>query len=383
MPRIKRLENEELGYLRDRIRQVYQNRHPTENLPILNAYLPNYEELKSDILRQVPDALGSVSENRLRKLYYYTDSEHHSENGLQSPNFGIDFLDACYRYISENNFDREGYRNRSVVNTTEKKPAVIWFRVALIGVILAGCGWWLWPKPGQVDLGHLPIKEGFDDNSMPALQERGWNLMDPDTPGFTEQDRPGYYKFFTLPGSFWTKPQEPISVPNTLVRSIPEEATGVRACFDAFVPEQNWQSIGMVLFNADLDRQDLIYMSFGFAGSLEKEGHSPWVISATRLRSGVPDMPFFTKLVQLDQNTGEKVRLDLNWTEDELRFFTGVNEANGFTEEWDPFMQIGALEMPFEPAYVGLFACQGWTNDDLEPLQADTIPAYLDWVEIY
>lgn len=181
MPRIKRLENEELGYLRDRIRQVYQNRHPTENLPILNAYLPNYEELKSDILRQVPDALGSVSENRLRKLYYYTDSEHHSENGLQSPNFGIDFLDACYRYISENNFDREGYRNRSVVNTTEKKPAVIWFRVALIGVILAGCGWWLWPKPGQVDLGHLPIKEGFDDNSMPALQERGWNLMDPDT----------------------------------------------------------------------------------------------------------------------------------------------------------------------------------------------------------
>ena len=94
-------------------------------------------------------------------------------------------------------------------------------------------------------------------------------------------------------------------------------------------------------------------------------------------------MPFFTKLVQMEQNSGDKIRLDLSWTHDEIRFYSGVNESAGFSQEWDPFMKIGAMGKPFEPAYVGLFACQGWTNDDLRPLQADTIPVYLNWVEIY
>ena len=385
MSRIKRLEIDELTYLRTKLRAVYSNHHPREILPPQNAYLPNYQDIKNDMHHHLPEAKSSISENRLRKLFYYTDPEMVPEGALQAPNFGIDFLDACYLYVTNGQFVRNEFRRQSPTNlNTAKKRHWPWWQVTLFFVFVSGGIWLLTSKAWlATNQDGLPVRESFNEVTPEMLMHRGWTIQDPDTTWLNMQFRTECFTLYTLPGSFWVKPQEPISVPNTLLYKLPSGAAGVRACFDAFVPDQNWQSTGMVLFNAELDREDLVYMSFGYAGSLKEAGQSPWVISATRLRRGVPDMPFFTKLVQIEQNSGDKIRLDLSWTHDEIRFYSGVNESAGFSQEWDPFMKIGAMGKPFEPAYVGLFACQGWTNDDLRPLQADTIPVYLNWVEIY
>ncbi len=40
------------------------------------------------------------------------------------------------------------------------------------------------------------------------------------------------------------------------------------------------------------------------------------------------------------------------------------------------------IKLPFMPAYVGVGAAQGFTDENGRPLQADTIPAFFDYLKV-
>jgi hypothetical protein len=384
--RIKKLDHQELNALRGNVLETFAMRHPTESLPPQNAYLPNYEDLKLDIRGLVSEANGSVSENRLRKLFYYTNKEAVDQATLQEARFGVDFLDACYNYISNNAQDRKSFRqSQHAVVPQAQRSAGRLARASIAVIILVTLGGFLlWFSMHKKALdSFVPLMENFKEVSLSGLENRGWQVLDYAKSHFEDQQREGYFTFHTLPGSYWTKPDEPIFIPNTLVHKLPEGASGVRVCFDQFIPYQNWQSIGIVIFDKDLNRDRIVLATFGYSDLEMTERTTPYFIAAYGLSRGVPIMPFHTVRVDPSRSDGSTLRLDILWTGEKFVCSSGTNDQGGFTQQWEPFRKYGELDKPFEPAYVGIFACQGWTDDNREPVDADIIQAYLDWVEIY
>ena len=128
---------------------------------------------------------------------------------------------------------------------------------------------------------------------------------------------------------------------------------------------------------------DMVFLGFGYAQNMDTTLGTPYTYAAYRLRNGIPDSPFLTYLAFPELSDGEALRLDISWDENKLYFKVGTNEQGGFSQEWEPYQRIGYLERTFTPKIIGLVACQGWTDDHRQPLHADTIPAFIDWVQIY
>lgn len=106
---------EELNLLRDGLEDQMLNRVPYLAKIKKNTHVGNYGDLVEDMQAYLSDEKSSsISTKRMRKLFYYTDPDLCDESKLQKPNFGVDFLDACYCYIFQENTTRSDYLRRKV-----------------------------------------------------------------------------------------------------------------------------------------------------------------------------------------------------------------------------------------------------------------------------
>lgn len=97
MTKVKTLTQDHLNFLRTHVRMVFESRCPGEVLKE-TTFKGAYDDLRDDIIKEVSDMAPSVSTQRLRKLFYYTNPAVCPEKQLETPAFGKDFLDAieCY-----------------------------------------------------------------------------------------------------------------------------------------------------------------------------------------------------------------------------------------------------------------------------------------------
>jgi hypothetical protein len=140
MAKIKELDAAELDCLRSRVRARFETRCPGEVLKE-TTFKGAYDDLRADILRAVPDVELSLSTQRLRKLFYYTNPAVCAARQLEPPSFGKDFLEAIERYVGE-----EARGNSHVKPPAQSLPARPERRLAAWVLALAGillCLTWL------------------------------------------------------------------------------------------------------------------------------------------------------------------------------------------------------------------------------------------------
>ena len=220
MSRIVKLSAEEIEQLRSDIILAFKLRNPLEDELILNSYLSNYEALVKDIHLQFPEHAASITTSRLRKLFYYSPKKDISKTSL-----GIDFVKVCRSYAELSNDSKEevnDYRKNPIL---QKLAYHSWFVIIpIILIVLLS----VFPiSKSESDVKDTLIwEEHFDRNDLASLQNNGWRVQDMNEDFIHQQNQPGKFALYSLPGSFWTKPEESISVPNTLYRSLPKNSNG-------------------------------------------------------------------------------------------------------------------------------------------------------------
>lgn len=372
MGRIKHITEDELHLLRNQVRARFLQNYPNSLNLKFNAYKPNYQEMRADMLESLEHPNGSVSHGRLRKLFFYTDAAK-AGSGYENPRFGVDFLDACYLYSTDNKYDRASYlsmkpqldKSRRIKTFLRQNFTML---IGVIIVILMGVLLARYVMFDPVDLEYNePFVEEFDQVGLNDLHEKGWQVLDYDRGFFENQLRSGYFTMHTLSGGYYTKPHEEPFSTNTLVHKIPQNAQSVVAYFDLFKPDQNWQGVSIVLYDDEMDKQRNVILNYTFGGD-------PGQISITAFIcciNGAPAGDYFDVVAESESN-GEVLRLAFSWDASTITALSQIGK------EWDPLSRIGEFEIAFTPKYVGIMATQGITNDNGEPVGADVIPVYLD-----
>ena len=100
MAKTRLLSEKELIFYRTEVLSQFKRRHPENGIVNISTYREAYEELRHDILQRLPEKALSVSLNRLRKLFYYTNPKICRASQLQNPSFGKDFLEVLDQYIA-------------------------------------------------------------------------------------------------------------------------------------------------------------------------------------------------------------------------------------------------------------------------------------------
>lgn len=234
---------------------------------------------------------------------------------------------------------------------------------------------------------HLKIPKDFydpfDEVSYSSLLKRGWEILDLDTSWLNNQIKPGYLTLYTLPGDHWVKPNEKPFVKNTLIYKIDEkQKVQIEIEIIGFKPYQEYHQVGLVLFDKNKAKENLIRFNFSF-------GYSRNVIESLdcfndiQLLDLVDIKPLNANIIHSFQMTGWKdVRgntIDMNLLtlkiiieKFKLKFYARSGKS------FDPFLLLKEYDSDFIPGYAGLFSFQGQSDAQYRPWNADTIPAFMD-----
>lgn len=210
----------------------------------VSQHKDSYRHLADDIIRVVPGTEASVTTNRLRKLFYYTNPEICEESKLQKPSFGDDFIQALFKYIKE-----EPQSQPIIPKLRQFSRKWLWRGAALLLLLTIFITPWQWldqPKYWE---------ENFDDVSLEGLKSRGWEILDYDPRAFSKQKKPGCLTLYTYPGDYWVKENETPIIKNLLVKQLCFDHCIITTRLLGFNPYQNAQQAGIFLFGPDIDKK--------------------------------------------------------------------------------------------------------------------------------
>lgn len=345
----------------------------------VSQYKKSYEPLAADIASIVKNGQVSVTPHRLRKLFYYTDPNVCEPDKLEKPSFGVDFIEAIFEYLRERDAPAAVAQTVLVPPPRRRSKRLLWFGAALSLLCAIFIGSVLYRALPE------PWSDEFDSAAPDSLCHRGWLVLDGDSVALSRQLKPGFLTLYTYPGDFWVKDNEVPFIKNLLVRKLPGGDLRIKFRLVGFDPEQNWQQAGAILLNEQLDRYNFFRASFGFDRQKFK-GYQAGARMTDRVQ----------KLQSIISHEGviEEISVNLRAPEfDPLLNEVGVLmdiKGKDLTislwhgNEWSS-IEIGykrEFKLRFAPAYVGLYACQGQTNEERLPLNADTIPAFFDYIRV-
>ncbi|MBL7808070.1 MAG: hypothetical protein JNN28_09660 [Saprospiraceae bacterium] len=358
---IKELTQKEAKKLRDRVLKRFREGHLNGTGFRITQYKDAYKSLAEDIAKVVEGAEVSVSTHRLRKFFYYSDPDVCPEDKLEKPSFGDDFIKAISEYVNKGTRSYLSYSKVAVV---------------LVLVILAIITWQVYsPSKGW--------EEPFDDLSLEGLSKRGWQILDYDSLAFSNQHKQGCLTAFTYPGGYWVK-KDSGEIP--FIKNMIVKRMGLENCIvtsriiDSFNPNQNWQGAGVCLFDSELSYENNLSVFFCYAKhELGGDSIEHWQkIQIVLLKDGkASEKSIFSHLMNNNIQTINEVEFELEIRNRHISvgFRTDANWNSSSIEKFE-------LNLPFSIAFVGVGAAQGHTDHEFHPLNADTIPAFFDYVKI-
>ena len=361
MSKTKIITSKERHTLCSLVLSKFHKTHKEESSTTLNAYLPNYDSLKKHIQDQDPLCATSISSGRLRKLFYQP----------QQPSeltFGIDFIDCLYNYST--GLSRTHYIEKTHAHAKKLKPSyisyILWTSGLLITFLIIFKTWCQTSNKGFPPI----LQEEFEDNTYTSLKNRGWHIKDGDQTWLEKQDSMGSFTLYTLPGGYWVKPDEEIKITNTLIHPLHPNHHRLKLTCYQFLPTQRWQGVCLILYDTTLDERDCLTYCFSF----HPDGGS--LISGYHLKSGVPYGSIVTYHPDSSSFHGDRLHLAMEWNDTSIVLNAGINDL------WGPLGIIGEIPLIFKPAYVGISATQGYSDDSGHSLHADTMAIYVDRIEI-
>lgn len=381
MARTQKLSLTELSILRERIQARFHNRVPGKKLTG-TTYKEAYEDLRNDIILLNPEGESAVSLNRLRKLFYYTNPQFCSEDKLENPIFGKDFLSVLDNYIADEKDII--YKKDELSHSLNRRKQLIW--IGLFGfsilMLFSVCFLFIF---GTKDV-ERGWKEDFSTLSFKNLKEKGWDIWDYDATYFSKQlADSGYLTLYTLPGDYWGKPGENRSIKNFLARRIDCECCIIRVKFKNFYPYQNYQQVAIFIMARQDPRENHIKLSFTYwqpevrEVSAEKKLRGTQVIVQKNGEiSDIDSMSICYANLKSVYPCPDTLQYRLTLKENRMTFQFKENP------DWQVFRISKEASYPFgfEPFYIGIGAFQGTTDSKGILLNGDIIPVLIDFVEV-
>lgn len=378
------IKQNELQFIRQKIHERINGQNGYEYSLKINAYLPNYEELKRAIMSSVPDFALSVSTGRLRKLFYYTDPTVCQPDQLLSPRFAEDFLNACYLYISGGVHDRASFlRKYSLPISSLDSPKSISKMYWLIAVILGGIIiLFLFRRsffhPSR-SFGPY-FEEHFDQVDWDSLQGKGWEIWNSTSDFPLSQDNPGFFCLPTLPAMQKENQDHNLLVQNLLVRQIDCECCIVEVWME-FSPKKNWQQAGILLIKENEYPVEYKSISVHFSDFYVKSNlnlSDSTFFFVNNINEDYMSVSEWTPMHSIGPSAYQKfqdrlfIRLVIRNNQIKVVGFKNEKHAVGLQD----------IPYPFQPKYLGLFAMQGQTTNNT--VKADSTPAnaYFDYVKV-
>jgi hypothetical protein len=367
MAKIRELTQEEAERLRQQVRLRFLCNHSNRNGVRPTSFKGAYEDLRLDIIGNVPEAASAVSLTRLRKLFYYTDPAACPTEQLEKPSFGRDFIEALKQYVQQNELPIRGpRRERRISNRAIGLLLIIFlFAGGIISRLFRSDSLESW-------------REDFDDTDVQNLQEHGFGWCDFDTATWSKQIRDGYLTLYTMPGDYWVKPHEQKIITNLMYKKVQGDCFTVFVKVDDFDPQHNCQQLTLFLFDERLSRETHLRAGIGYwtpskdnpgvqhstteyqeSGQVTQQGYYHFRNPANE---GAPVKTFWLKILYKDNKVTVLQKINQEW--------------NIWAICAQPF------DLRFKPAYLGIAAFQGWTENDGTPRDAAPVPVFIDYLQV-
>jgi hypothetical protein len=191
-------------------------------------------------------------------------------------------------------------------------------------------------------------------------------------------ETPGHLTLFTLPGDNWPQPGRSPVIRNLLVRRAPSECFVAEVRLAGFHPRQNWQQAGILLledtaFAGRSVRASIGYNDFSGGFPQTKEIIVQAITSLGR-ESSKPEEVVHHRLFVEEPATIPLVRQNLEHSAlrietrgTQLRFLASAGSMKNAA-----FKEVGRAEFDFRPAYVAVFALEGFvTRSAVAPAAVD------------
>ena len=221
--------------------------------------------------------------------------------------------------------------------------------------------------------------DDFDDVSAAGLATRAWSVRSVDSAHWARRDEtPGHLTLFTLEGDNWPQPGRSPVIHDLLVRRLSSDCFDVDVRFDAFVPTRNWQQAGILLledttFAGRSARLSIAYNDFSGGFPQTREVLVQAITSLGR-ESDKPEEIVHHRLFVEDSATESLVRENLRSSalriEKRGAHLRLLYSAGPMASS--PFKEVGRTDFDFRPAYVAVFAMQGFVS------QPGDLPVHVD-----
>ena len=246
------------------------------------------------------------------------------------------------------------------------RPPAMLILVAVVAAVAFAS--WLALRYVAPSLGRAErFADEFDDVSEAGLASRGWSVQAVDSAHWSRRGaKPGHLTLFTLPGDNWPQPGRAPVIRNLLVRRLPSPCFVAEVRLTAFVPRQNWQQAGILLLEDTVFAGRSVRASIGFndfaGGFPETREIIVQAITALGRESSKPEEVVHHRLFVDEPATAQLVRQNLEHSAlrlekrgAQLRFLTSAGEMRHAA-----FREVGRAEFDFRPAYVAVFAIEGF-----------------------
>jgi hypothetical protein len=219
----------------------------------------------------------------------------------------------------------------------------------------------------------------FHDVSMAALAGRGWSVHSIDSAHWARRGvKPGHLTLFTLPGDNWPQPGRSPVIRNLLVRRSPSGCFVAELRLTSFHPRQNWQQAGLLLLEDTTFAGRSVRASIGFndfsGGFPQTREILVQAITSLGRESSKPEEVVHHRLFVEEPGMEQLVRQNLEYSAlriekrgAQLRFLSSAGPMKNAA-----FREVGRAEFDFRPAYVAVFALEGFVT------RSNDAPAYVD-----
>jgi hypothetical protein len=225
--------------------------------------------------------------------------------------------------------------------------------------------------------------DDFTAVSQDSLEKRGWILKNKESAYWNKRnEKPGHLALYTLDGDNYEDTLGRVGIKNLLLKEIPASCFSTEIHLSNFIPQQNWQQVGILLmedttFNSKSIRLSLSFNNF-FGGYKRPGEILLQAISAADGNYSKPEEIAHAVIFSADSSQSvivnknlRKSALRIEKQHHTYRFLYAAGENDIFA-----FKEITSRDLLIEPKYVGIFALKGFTP------YTPAIPAYINLFSI-
>ena len=231
---------------------------------------------------------------------------------------------------------------------------------------------------------HNPVTftDNFISTNEDSLYSRGWFLQAKDSMYWNKRNtEPAHLALFTLNGDNWPDSANKPGIKNLLLRKITSDCFTAEIHLEDFLPQQNWQQAGIILmedtaFKGKSARLSLMYNDYT-GGAPRSREIIVQAISSPGNGLTKPEEIAHKTIFTFERDSAiikynlQNIALRIEKHGKTFRFLYSNSALENAA-----FKEAATQQLDITPKYIGLFALQGFVNNN------NYIPAYFNFFSL-